>query len=773
MVVFLSSNRLQQHERRPFFFTMYMDILEQEVEHLSAEVMRLRLMVHRVTQAMEAPLPDPHHHSSHVDPLQVALLSKATSSGTPKDLQATLDSYKEILSLVQLLLAQQQQQQQRNDAEVSHGRRRRQSSRHRGHPSRNLRPAASRRAGSSSSRSSPCAASSRSRSQRSSDASLTISSSHIHGNKPTSLPSHKNAGPARTPSPSLTTTSSSSSTPVVMKKDGHEKRTEPAMAQGQDDTLFAGERSTSADPLHVAPTREEPPSANATAPTPIATSVVSRLRAQRQQEALNEQESTPDRSNVMSMVTSQTQLPTTSPSRSEVRRTYLMNATTVASPRKKVAPATEPAAATSLPRQSTSITSSKRQLAPSEQEAERRAAWQPAEGTGQHSLSAFSPGCEAPGALSEAPVSSKRTSLQTGSLQCGSVGSSIIHSEQGIYNYSALPSAYNSPVLSHVPEDATAATRAVQAASTPSPAPSAQAPSSQQRHNELGLQASAPSPAQECASSSSSTSQESAEGDAAELQNALQAVIPSPYRAGVILGGRQPISVQSMNIPSAFVTASTRVGAAGRNPAAAAMLSRDDCAGAASRANLLPALRRIPSDSSASTSSSSNIEAFCRPSLRQSTEAHHRDSSFHDYSDSASSQPRSQNAGIRCSEGPSVDPYASQSQDAYSFASYSLQQSIQHSSRQKGSDASPNSSRALSHSMHPPQLAQSVSLATSSVGHPGSISAGGYYYGYNLGLGSPSQRSLALSPIAEAQPVVRCEERASTWSLSPPRVTKD
>ncbi|AYU83957.1 hypothetical protein LdCL_360067300 [Leishmania donovani] len=727
---------------------MYMDILEQEVEHLSAEVMRLRLMVHRVTQSMEAPLPDPHHRSSHVDPRQVAPLSKATSSGTPKGLQVTLDSYKEILPLAQLLLAQQQQQQ-RNDAEVSHGRRRRQPSRHHRHPSRHLRPAASRRAGSSSSRSSPCAAPSRSQSQRSSDAPLTISSSHIQGNKPTRFLSHTNAGPARTSSPSLTTTSSSP-TLVVLKKDGHGKPTKPALAQGQGDTLFAGERSTNANPIHVAPTREEPPSANATAPTPIATSVVSRLRAQRQQEAANEQERTPDRSNVMPMATSPTRSATTSPSRSEVRRTYVMNATTVASPRKKVAPATEPAAAASLPHQSASITSSKRQLSPSEQEAERRAAWHSSEGTGQYSLSTFPPGCEAPGALSESPVSSKRASLQAGSLQYGSAASSIIHSEQGIYNYSALSSAYNSPALSHVPEDATAATRAVQAASTPSPAPSAQAPSSQQRHNQLGLQTSALSPAQEYASSSSSTSEESTEGDAAELQKALHSVIPSPYRAGVILGGRQPISVQSMNFPSAFVTASTMACAAGSNPAAAAMLGRGDHASAASRANLLQALRPIPSDSSASTSSSSNIAAFCHPSLRQSTEAHHRDSSFHNYSDSASSQPSSQNAGTRFSEESPAGPYTSQSQDAYSLASYSLQHSIQRSSRRKSSDASQNSSRALSHFMCPPQLAQSVSLGTSSVGHLGSISAGGYYYGYNLGLGSPSQRSLALSPTAEA-----------------------
>lgn len=676
---------------------MYMDILEQEVEHLSAEVMRLRLMVHRVTQVMEAPLPDSHHHSSHVDPLQVAPLSTVPSSGIPTDLKNTLDSYKELLPLMQLLLAQQQQQQQRNDAELSHGQRRQQSSRRHRRSRRNLRRASSRRAASSNSRSSSHAAPSRSQSKRSSDASLPISSSHNQGNQPTSLPSHKDAGPARTSSPSFI--SSSSPTPAVLKKNDHEKRTESAMAQGQGETLFAGERRASEDSLHVTPTREEPP-------------------------AVTEQENSPDRSNVTPLATSQIRSATTSLSRSKMHRTNVMDAATVASPRKKVAPATEPAAAASPPCQSTSLTSCKLQLAPSEQEVGRRAARNPEEATDQYSLPAFSPGREAPSTLSESPVSIKRASVQTGSLQRGSVASSIIHSEQGIYNYSALQSAYSSPALSHVPEGATAAARAVQTTSTPSPAPSVQLPSSQQRHNQLALQTSALSPAHEHASSPSSTSEESTEGDAAELQNALQAVIPSPYRAGVILGGRQPISVRSMSTSSPFATASTRVCAAGSNPTAAAILGHDDRASAASRANLLQALQPIPSDSSASTSSSSNIADFCHPSLRQSTEAHHRDSSFHNYSDSASSQPPSQNAGTRNSEGSPADPYASQGQDAYSLASYSLQ----HSPGQRGSDASPNSS----------------------VGHLGSISAGGYYYGYNLDIGSPSLRRLALSPIADA-----------------------
>lgn len=75
---------------------MYMDALESEVEALSAEVTRLRLMMHRVTQAMEVPPPVQYAGAAaHVDPYRASMgLPRGAMSGQPP---ATLESLVHVL----------------------------------------------------------------------------------------------------------------------------------------------------------------------------------------------------------------------------------------------------------------------------------------------------------------------------------------------------------------------------------------------------------------------------------------------------------------------------------------------------------------------------------------------------------------------------------------------------------------------------------------------------------------------------------------------------
>ncbi|CAJ1013079.1 hypothetical protein Q4I28_008392 [Leishmania naiffi] len=692
---------------------MYMDILEQEVEALSAEVTRLRLMVHRVTQVMEAPIPG-HHHHRHVDPLHVAQPPTATNSGNLADLQVTVDSYKQLLPLIQLLLAQQQQQQ-RSGAKDTISEQRRKTSRHSHHKRRNRRPDSSCRTESCSSPSGSGATSPRSRPQGSAAPSFTLASSHHHHDKPTSPVSHLKTGPARSSS------SSSPQKPTIVKEDDQRVRLEPAVAQGSGQTPFADQRRTSAVSIHETSTQEEPPAAN-------------------------EQERTLDSSAAMPMAELRSCSGATSLSESTRRRMYVMNASTVAKTQKKSAPATMPTAAASPHRQSATDTSRKLQRPPSEQETESRTALSLAEGVGYQSLSALLHGNGMLHTFSESPLSSKRGSLHSSAWPHGSVANSIVHSEQGMYNYSALPSLYNSPALSHVLEDTLAGTKAAPVTWTPSWAPPQQETSSQERHKQPRLQMSARSYAPENASSSSDTSEESTGEDAAERQNTLQTIISNPYRGGVILGVRQPIRVQSLNNPPASVSTSVNVRGAGGKLTAAQAPSPGGCANTVARTNPSPGLRPVSSESGGTTSSSSDDATLRHPRLHNPTEAHHRDSSFHNYSDAASSQ----DTGTRSSQRTPPDPAASQSHDPYDFASYALQHSVPQSLRQKGIDASPSSSQELLHSISPYQLAQSISLSASSMSRQGSIAAGGYYYGYNLAIGIPSQSSMASSPLADA-----------------------
>ncbi|KAG5465158.1 hypothetical protein LSCM4_00611 [Leishmania orientalis] len=696
---------------------MYMDILEQEVEELGAEVMRLRLMVQRVSQMMGAPIPGCHQHRSHVDPLHAAPPPTAAGAVTPADLPVTVESCKQMLPLLQLLLAQQH-----SVAEAPHDQRRRHSPRYRHHKRRSRRHGAACSTNSSTSCTSPSFTSSRGPTPRPATASLTIPSSHHHrrmqGNH---LSPRKAARPT-------STSSSSFQTPITMKGDGHKSRVESATTQVVGKTSVDVPRDANAVFTPETPTREEPLPAKVAALTTIPASLVNRLRAQRERDAANEEESSSDSSNVMPMAKSQTRSVATSPSASTPRRKYVMNTSTVISTRKGDVQAMESAAAAS----------------------QHRAALRPAEEMSYDGPFTDTLASQASRAVPKLPVPSKNVFSDTTGLQHGSVSNSIIHSEQGIYSCSALQSACESPALSHVLEDAIAATRVTHAASTPLRAPQPKASSAEQSCKLLPLQTSAVTHAEECASSASSSSVESSEGSASEVQIALQAIMPTPHRAGVILGGRRPISVQSMTSLSASVFTGTSVRGAGSSRRVAAVPGRGGGAKAAPQMNLLPSLCPIASDPNRSTSSSSDNAAFVVPPPRQATAAYHRDSSFHNRSDAESSRPSSQEAGRRSRQQPPPGPSASQSDDAYSFDFYSKQYYVPHSPRQQEVDASPDSSRVLSNSMSPQPSVQSISLAASAVSHQGSMSGGGYYFGYTFGIGSSSQQSISSSPIAEA-----------------------
>ncbi|KAG5465897.1 hypothetical protein CUR178_00612 [Leishmania enriettii] len=696
---------------------MYMDILEQEVEELGAEVMRLRLMVQRVSQAMGAPIPGCHQHRSHVDPLHAAPPPTSAGAGTTADLQVTVEPCKQMLPLLQLLLAQQH-----CVAEAPHDQRRRHSPRHRHHKRRSRLHGTACSTNSSTSRTSPSFTSSRGPTPGPATASLTIPSSHQHRRKQGNHLSQRKA--ARPTS----TSSSSSQTPIIMKGDGHTSRVESVTTQVVGKTSIDVPRDANAVSTPETPTRDEPLPAKAAALRTIPASLVNRLRAQRERDAANEEESSSDSSNVMPMAKCQTRSVATSPSVSTPRRKCVMNANTVTSSRKGDSQAMESAAAAS----------------------QHRAASRPAEEMSYDGPFTDALASQASRAVPKSPVPSKDVFSDTTGLQRGSVSNSIIHSEQGIYSYSALQSACDSPALSHVLEDAISATRVAQVASTPLRAPQRNASSAEQSRKLLPLQTGAVAHAEERASSASSSSLERSEGNASEVQNALQAIMPTPRRAGVILGGRRPISVQSMTSLSASVLTGTSVCGAGSSRRAAAVPGRGGFTKAAPQINLQPSLCPVASDRNRSTSSSSDNAAFFAPPPRQATAAHHRDSSFHNCSDAESSRPLSQEAGRRSRQQSLPGPSASQSQDAFSFAFYSKQCAVPHSPRQQEVDASPDSSRVLSNSLSPRPSAQRVSLATSAVSHQGSMSGGGYYFGYNFGIGSSSQQSMSSSPVAEA-----------------------
>ncbi|KAK7194068.1 hypothetical protein NESM_000319500 [Novymonas esmeraldas] len=725
---------------------MYMDLLEQEVEALGAEVTRLRLMVHRVTQVMEAPIPG-HRVPFHADPSQV---SPSVDHSNASDLQATVDSYKQILPLVQLLLAQQQ----RSETAGSDSKRRSRRATHR-HHNRGRHGKDRRDASSSSSSSSSRTPTSPVSSTR---RSLTTASSSQQQQQRSQKRRSDSHGHAVREQVSVTRAASASPSPPSARAlaeqqaaaEPHAALTSPHQHSIASPSLAGRRRSSGAAlPASVQP----PPDAAALRSASI--SIMDRLRAQHQHEAAAEREDSSDSSNVMPMVTSLTRPTATGHPSPTPRRQYVMSASTTPS--------------TTKPGSAKAGASGKLHQPPSEREFEHRGpARSGAEEPSRHSTAALPPGADASNTLFESSRSSNRVSERAG----GSAVDSVLLSGQGIYNYSAIASAFSSPATSHVPEETGAASSGRPLAHAALASMSSAAGTS--LINSLPqLPAAAESglarqPGHGSASGGGggavhSSSSSSAE-DASQVQNALLATIPTPYRAGsLILGARLPIAVQAASSPSASVATavSGRGDSQDKAVAAASALQRTGPAASTTAAATLRTAQATggrPNRSSTSTSSSSSDDAaaaFHHPISRRPTETHHRDSSFHDYSATAASPQQPQqlltpDARTRSSPAPLQDPSASQSHDAYSFAAYSLQYSAQHSPPPQDIDASPNSSRALSHSMSPHQSARSVSLGGSVPERRGSIAAGGYYYGYDFGAGSPSQPSMASSRVGEA-----------------------
>ncbi|KAG5490729.1 hypothetical protein JKF63_00851 [Porcisia hertigi] len=317
---------------------------------------------------------------------------------------------------------------------------------------------------------------------------------------------------------------------------------------------------------------------------------------------------------------------------------------------------------------------------------------------------------------------------------------STTRSEQDRYNYSALPPVGDSPTSRHMAQNTTAETKAAQATRTPSEAPRNKLSSFHLSRKQMPVQTTAlvhPS-------TSSSSSSEGAPEDAAKPQNTVKATTLTPFSAGVILGVRQPISVQALTNPSLSAATPASVYGPGSGPIAATMPSRGGLADRVSPS------RAVDSDASESTSSSNDNADLRHPPPHQTAETHHLDSSFHNYFDRALSRPPSQDARSYPSQPLFLDPSASRSQDACSSSAFSLRYSTHRSPRQQDMEASPLPSQLLSHSRKTRKLAQNVSITPSLVGPQDPITAGGYYYGYDCGSESTSQPSMVSLPIAEA-----------------------
>jgi hypothetical protein len=735
---------------------MYMDILEQEVEALSAEVTRLRLMVHRITQVMEAPSPQ---RQNHVDPLLNATPSPSLPSGdgTPVNLQATVDSYKQILPLIQLLLEQQQQQkQQRAKASSAHrdagneGKTRGTKSSHRGQHHRSHRR----------------------RSRRSLSSSTTTTS--FTNSKSASTPASATSSEGTSCHPP--TSSPSSSRAHSTHEDRHEstKSKEASEAPPPSTSASATRRQKqSAVAIEVTPMREEqhrhPPAA-----TPKSGSIVDRLRAQRGLTGRDDDDgSSPstNSSDVMPMIKSQTRSAATSPSAAGQRPSPAAGGGTT--PMSSEAATTPVVLAKTSDASLTATTNAKlthrrasgnvvKHLAES-----LRSASVPAEDLGYYEFSPAFSMLDAPHDASDAssPLRSDKGGQHAAKLSSAHRGRSTVnsleYSEQGQYCYSVLGSLANSPAMSHVPDDAARSART----GTPTATSAALEQSSPLRsHKQLPLQTSVLSRAQETSfdnnsSSSSGSSESRTSGNVAPTPLVLAA---SPatraFGASVVLGARQPISAHASisTPPTAFPHATHVASSSMKGSSAAAVGGAVD-----KRPNLLGTLHPMKSRSSSSgsdSSSSSDAAAavFQRQQAHQASKEDHRESSFHNYSDATSSPPTSNNNaplqphGYRSPQQSQSSPPRQQdfsatlSQDAYSFAAYSAQYSAQGSPQQGDAEneASTMLSRVMSHSVSRPQTALSESHgAASSGGRRGSLASGGYYYGYDFGAGSPCQQS--------------------------------
>ena len=738
---------------------MYMDILEQEVEALSAEVTRLRLMVHRITQVMEAPPPRRH---SHVDPLRDAPSPSPSDDNAHANLQSTVDSYKQILPLIQLLLEQQQHAKEvsarrstttttsssSGSKNKSKNRRRKKEKQKR---TEHRRRHHDHRSPSSTSAS---ACSSHTASQSGSATSHTRTSSSSSSDEQPPQTTHREKKKAK--ANALPASAQEAQRPATTVASPARRRQSIVSIQ---ETPTWGEQR-----VHV--------------PTPMAKSgsIVDRLRAQRGLASRDDNDSNKDgsdtsteSSNVMPMLNSQARSAATSPSASAK----------AAVPTRSAHP--EPSLSVSPHLQSGhSLTSSKLLDAPVAAEVAQRSSTKlpvdsvhsssiPAEDMGCYAFSPVPSALDAVHEVSDLPAESnaQRARLSMNSIE---------YSEQGRYSYSAMGSLANSPAVSHMPDDAgrnartgtsTAASAALEVLNTAT------------SHKQLPRPTSIISRMRDMSSSSSSSS-DSSNGDEKDMARTSAVLATSavahPFGSSIVLGTRQPISARtpSSSGPPSVLPTPGRIG--GAAVGAAALVTRNTGGGgggggvaaAEARTNLLVTLRSMKHSSSSGSDTSSSSDsaaaaaaAFQRKQARQAQREDHRESSFHNYSEAASSPPVSSvSAPLQkprqqqrhCpSQQQQQDSFATVSQDACSFAAYSALRSP-HSSPQTGiieNEASGDASRAVSHSVSRLQTARSDSHGASSGGHLGSLESGGYYYGYEFGLGSPSQQSVASNAGGE------------------------
>ncbi|KPI90570.1 hypothetical protein ABL78_0330 [Leptomonas seymouri] len=744
---------------------MYMDVLEQEVEALSAEVTRLRLMVHRITQVMRAPPPG---LDVHTDPLNMVPQVTSASDGRPANFQATVDSYKQLIPLIRLLLEQQQSAKELPCRNISRGRHnsKKDSSRnrrHRRHRSMRSLSSATKSSTSSSSQSNTTSAtahrSAESHSRKTSDtATSRTSSSHapLSREAPGKRVTQKLVAPL---SASTSTTGIAAASPLGAQPSA--PTAAAATGRRRESLLSAEETSSRAERWGFSP-----------GATPKSCSVVDRLRAQRGLTSQGDASgSSTDSSEDMPMVKSQTRSSATSPSSSVKRQpcgpANALKTVAVAAVPKKSHHQDAPHSTTlnlTLPR---GVAASKRLDAAPASEAVADAAKSPADNGRPASLpsesiadaerSPVSGVMGTPHAASDARAVERQHGAKPSSVhRRWSTANSLEYSEQGHYSFSIYNSLANSPDLSQVPDDAgrsartgtaTAASAALEAAR--------EMPSTKQ----LPPKTTVVSRAQEMLlNSSSSSSTSSDDSGAQQIPPVLAASTTTrSFGSGVVLGARQPIVVHCIS--------------GSGEEAACSALSRTipapmkgaTTAAAAEAPSTLAAMHRSVESSSASETSSSldnsiGAAAYQRQQARLASREPPRESSFHNYSETSASSPPVSNVNVplqqqqqRGSLSPCQPDFsATLSQDAYSYAVFSPQYSAQGSPRAySGIEASAEVGQAMSQSASCPQTARSESHGLFSGGNRGSLASGGYYYGYDFGTGSVSHPSMMSNAVVE------------------------
>ncbi|KPA81689.1 hypothetical protein ABB37_03996 [Leptomonas pyrrhocoris] len=737
---------------------MYMDILEQEVEALSAEVTRLRLMVHRVTQVMEAP---PSRRHGHADPLHVAPPSSFTRDTAPADLQATVDSYKQLLPLIQVLLEQQRSAKEvsghRSSKKKKSSSHRRRHEHHRRHRSRRSPSSTNESSYTSSSRSH----STSSTTDRSSGiATPRIDISHVV-QRSREAPREEVKGHVEAP-PS---TSTSANNPAAAPSLAAQHAASAAAATER--------RRPSTVSIEETPSRAEQQGYSST-PTPKSGSVVDRLRAQRgltsqQEDKSLSTESSEDMPACKSLTRSATTSAATSPSAAVKRPPHGSTSTSKM--------AAGPAAAKAVAKKSHlldasySMASSKLLDAPLASEAVQSAAKQRMDSGPPASLPAEEMGCyvsspdlavwDVSHAAADTPAEGRRDGVHPSSPHHGrSTANSLQFSDQGRYSYSMFNSLANSPSISQVADDSAKGTRTDTTAGTSAALePTHAVPSGKL----LPQQTIVMSRARHMSSDSSSSSNSTDDDHVAHTPVVLTTSSTTrPFGSGVVLGARQPISAHSPSssgAPAALPALGCTIPAPMKGTVAPAEV----------HANLTAGRHPMKFDNTSESSSSSDGAAaaaavFQRQQARHAVHEDHRESSFHNYSETAvSSSPASiNNAPLQrqlqqqqqqqqlqsSSSSPHQQDFpAALSQDAYSYALFLAQYSA-HGSPHPGSNENA-ASLELSRAVSRPGTARSESHGPSLGGKRGFFASGGYYYDCDFAMRSPSQPSTISNAGAE------------------------